>query len=74
MIADERARERHPLIGARGLRLLERLREHPDAPRFNHETGDRLRPEDLPALDRLREASEGHINADLWRDAPDPLS
>jgi phenylacetate-CoA ligase len=56
MIIDDRARERHPLISERGLRMLERLREHPDAPRFNHETGDRLRPDDLPILERLREA------------------
>lgn len=35
--------------------LLERLREHPDAPRWNHAASDRLAPDDLAALDRLRD-------------------
>lgn len=53
---DAKTLERHPLIDAGGLRTLKRLREHPDAPRFNHATGDRLRAEDLPWLDAFREA------------------
>jgi phenylacetate-CoA ligase len=53
---DSRTRERHPRITAAGAAMLHRLREHPDAPRFNYATGDRLRDEDLPALDRYREA------------------
>jgi phenylacetate-CoA ligase len=36
--------------------MLHRLREHPDAPRFNYATGDRLRTEDLPILDRYRQS------------------
>lgn len=34
--------ERHPLIDAAGRRLLERLLQHPAAPRWNHRCGDRL--------------------------------
>ncbi|HET9931691.1 MAG TPA: hypothetical protein VFQ35_13415, partial [Polyangiaceae bacterium] len=37
------------------MNLLTRLREHPDAPRWNHSASDRLNPEDLMALDRLRD-------------------
>ncbi|HEV8269609.1 MAG TPA: hypothetical protein VGR00_15305, partial [Thermoanaerobaculia bacterium] len=56
LAVDAKARERHPLLTDAGMKLLERLREHPDAPRFNHATGDRLRAEDLPFLDAYREA------------------
>jgi phenylacetate-CoA ligase len=56
MILDARTRERHPLITEAGAEMLDRLREHPDAPRFNHATGDRLREEDLPALESYRES------------------
>jgi phenylacetate-CoA ligase len=54
MTIDDRTRERHPLITDAGAEMLDRLREHPDAPYFNHATGDRLRAEDLPALERYR--------------------
>ena len=47
---------RTPLLTEDGVKLLERLREHPDAPRFNYNTGDRLRREDLGALDYFRQA------------------
>jgi len=53
---DAQTLERHPLIDDEGLRTLNTLREHADAPRFNHATGDRLRREDLPVLDAYREA------------------
>ena len=56
MTIDDRTRERHPLITDAGVETLDRLREHPDAPHFNHATGDRLRAEDLPALERYRES------------------
>jgi len=55
-MSDAKAVERHPLLDDAGRRTLERLREHPDAPRFNHATGDRLRREDLPLLDAFRAA------------------
>ncbi len=46
---------RTPLLTPQGERMLHRLREHPDAPRFNYVTGDRLHPEDLPPIERYRE-------------------
>jgi phenylacetate-CoA ligase len=46
--------ERTPLMTAGGQRMLRRLREHPDAPQFNYATGDRLRQEDLPLIERFR--------------------
>lgn len=56
MTIDALTLERHPLLDAAGRKTLHDLREHPDAPRFNHATGDRLRLEDLPVLDAYREA------------------
>ena len=47
-------RERTPLLDEAGRRMLERMREHPDAPRWNYAVGDRLVAEDLPALERFR--------------------
>lgn len=48
-------RIRSPLLTPDGERMLQRLREHDDAPRFNYATGDRLHPVDLPVLDDFRE-------------------
>ena len=56
VVIDAQARERHPLLTQAGAKMLLRLREHPDAPRFNYATGDRLRAEDLPTLERFRQA------------------
>jgi phenylacetate-CoA ligase len=47
--------DRSPLLTPAGERMLRRLKEHPDAPRFNYVTGDRLHPEDLPEMDRFRQ-------------------
>ncbi len=55
MTPDAKTLERHPLITEAGVALLERLREHADAPRFNYATGDRLRAEDRPVVERYRE-------------------
>lgn len=52
----EKLLDRTPLLTPASEAVLHRLREHPDAPRFNHATGDRLRAEDLPDLDRFRHA------------------
>ena len=46
--------ERSPLLTPAGERMIRRLRQHPDAPRFNYETGDRLRPEDLAPIAKFR--------------------
>jgi phenylacetate-CoA ligase len=42
---------RNPLITSAGIQMLKRLREHSDAPRWNHEAGDRL---DKAALTQVR--------------------
>ncbi len=47
-------RERNPLITEEGHRLLNRILQHPDAPRWNYTVGDRLREEDLPLLNAYR--------------------
>ena len=47
--------ERSPLMTSAGEAMLRRMHEHPDAPRFNYATGDRLRPEDLEPIQRFRE-------------------
>lgn len=47
--------ERTPMLDDDSARMVTRLREHPDAPRFNYATGDRLRREDLPLMDAFRE-------------------
>ena len=46
---------RSPLLTPAGEAMLRRLRQHPDAPRFNYATGDRLWPQDLPAMDAFRD-------------------
>jgi phenylacetate-CoA ligase len=52
-------RDRAPLLTPDGERMLHRLKEHPDAPRFNYVTGDRLHPEDLPEMDHFRQRLRG---------------
>jgi len=47
--------ERSPLITPAGEAMVRRLREHPDAPRFNYVTGDRLRREDLDPIAQFRQ-------------------
>jgi phenylacetate-CoA ligase len=47
--------QRSPLLTPEGDRMIRRLREHPDAPRFNYETGDRLHPGDLGGIAAFRE-------------------
>ncbi len=60
--------DRCPLLTPDGERMLQRLREHPDAPRFNYATGDRLHPEDLPAIERFRE----QLRSERRQGAPQP--
>ncbi len=43
--------ERWPTLDAPGRDALDAVRDHPAAPAWVHVTGDRLRPDDLPALD-----------------------
>ncbi|MBN2431017.1 MAG: hypothetical protein JXQ27_06050 [Acidobacteria bacterium] len=46
--------ERNPLLTDEGYAALQAMVQHPDAPRWNYEVGDRLTPEDLPALADFR--------------------
>lgn len=56
--------ERYPMLSAAGRRTLQRIREHPHAPVFNHQCGDRL---DSPALARVRAfADELRSNPPAW--------
>jgi phenylacetate-CoA ligase len=48
--------QRTPLLTPKGERMLRRLQEHPDAPRFNYATGDRLHREDQEQIEQFREA------------------
>jgi len=47
--------QRSPLLTPDGDRLIRNLRQHPDAPRFNYETGDRLHPQDLDPIAQFRD-------------------
>jgi phenylacetate-CoA ligase len=47
--------QRSPLLTAEGDQMIRNLRQHPDAPRFNYATGDRLHPQDLDPIARFRE-------------------
>lgn len=49
-------RERNPLMTAAGYANLRRILQHPDAPRWNFETGDRLLEGDLREVERFRKA------------------
>lgn len=44
-----------PLFNASSLRVLKKLREHPDAPAWNHVAGDRLESGDINALLSFRQ-------------------
>jgi len=47
--------DRSPLLTKKGEEMIRRLREHPDAPRFNYIAGDRLRDEDVRAVEEFRQ-------------------
>jgi phenylacetate-CoA ligase len=53
--ATDDPRERVPLLSPEGEKIIRSLREDPDAPRFNHAAGDRLRAEDLDFVNAYRE-------------------
>lgn len=54
-LAEER-RERHPLLTGAGWERHRYLREHPHAPRWTTETGDRLTAGELAGVERFRAA------------------
>ena len=51
--------QRSPLLTPDGDQLIRDLRQHPDAPRFNYDTGDRLHPQDLDPIARFGESLSG---------------
>lgn len=53
-------RERAPAMSERAWRGLERVLQHPDAPRYNRTLGDRVGASELEALDACRRALVGH--------------
>ena len=53
---EDQARELNPTITAKGLRIQQRLRAHPDAPYWNHTAGDRLEPADIAAIREFQHA------------------
>lgn len=53
--ASDDPRQRVPLLTAEGAAILRALREDADAPRFNHETGDRLNADDLAYVRAYRD-------------------
>jgi phenylacetate-CoA ligase len=69
---DADTRRRNPCITAAGARMLDRIRQHRDAPRWNHVAGDRLRRTDLRALDVFREALRTR-RAAFRREVPEPI-
>jgi phenylacetate-CoA ligase len=56
MTTDAKMHDRYPLLTETGRVMLNRLKEHQDAPLFNYATGDRLHKVDLPVLEQFREA------------------
>ena len=63
-------RERSPLMSAIGWERLQRLRQHPCAPRWNFETGDRLIAGDLQQVEAFRAAV--YAREELASRAPHP--
>ena len=64
--------ERSPLLTPDGDRMIRNLRQHPDAPRFNYVTGDRLHPADLDPLAHFRQSLRS-ARAIRRREVPDEI-
>jgi phenylacetate-CoA ligase len=60
-------RERNPLITPAGYRRLKSLLEHPAAPLWNYQVGDRVLAEDLGAVESLRSELRAKRKAGLGR-------
>ena len=54
--------------------ILERLKQHPDAPRWNHAAGDRLAASDRTALERFADALRSQRGARAADPGPQTLS
>ena len=54
--------ERYPTLTEHGRRMLQRLREHPCAPMFRNESGNRLTPDDVATVRAFeREVAEAEV-------------
>ncbi|MBN1947033.1 MAG: phenylacetate--CoA ligase family protein [Bradymonadales bacterium] len=69
----EERRLRSPLMTEAGYRLYQRIRQHPDAPRWNHVLGDRVHAEDLEQVQVTREAVHNQRRAGTGSPGPEIL-
>lgn len=62
--SDDDERDRYPTLSADGQRMLDFMREHPAAPVFRNQSGNRLRTEDIEAvLAHEREVANSIVGA-----------
>lgn len=64
---------RTPMMTPLWKQMLERLTEHPAAPRFNHAAGDRLQAQDVQALRQYRASLDHTRTARLPAEVPEAL-
>lgn len=62
--------ERYPTLTDAGARMLQFLREHPQAPHYRNQSGNRLLPEDLQALEHFERDIASRQPAWTSRQAP----
>ncbi|GAB3903700.1 hypothetical protein GCM10029964_096050 [Kibdelosporangium lantanae] len=62
--------ERWPLLTEGGRRMLDRLRDHPNAPHYNHACGDRLTQKSLDRLKLYRETLQSGYHG--WTSTQEP--
>jgi phenylacetate-CoA ligase len=63
-------RDRYPILTEDGRRLLDFMREHPNAPIFRNQSGNRLTSEDL---ERVRQFEQETLRAEIgWREGELP--
>lgn len=62
--------DRYPTLGEAGRRMLQRLREHPSAPIFRNQSGNRLTHEDIAALREFEQQVLGSTPG--WRHGSQP--
>lgn len=63
--------ERFPTLTEAGRKMLQRIREHPHAPRFNMRVGDRLDPATLQRVRRFAEELRSADRRWSWDQPPD---
>jgi phenylacetate-CoA ligase len=67
-------RERFPAVSDDGLRFLDRLRQHPHAPRYNLRTGDRLTTDAVARVKAYEERQHRTEPRWTYQDPPDWLA